>query len=51
MSHENSTAGSMWDHVMTDIIDGMQFFNVNTYRFQHELTTMNEILNNSPGLM
>lgn len=45
MSTEN-----VWDNVMSSIIDKKSFFDVNSYGFEHELTTMNELINNCPGL-
>lgn len=40
-----------WDNLMTETIDGKQYFDASTYRFEHEFNTMDKLLNGSPGLM
>lgn len=39
-----------WDSVMSSILNEKQIVDVNSYAFQHELTTMDQLLNKSPAL-
>lgn len=48
---EAHVVGSSWDQVMTSILGDNKYVDVNRYVFEHELTTMDTLLNKSPGLM
>lgn len=51
MSDVDGYIGNGWDDMMTKIIDGNRYFDRKTHRFEHELITMEKLLNESSGIM